>query len=60
MTAPERLIATARAQDGYLGKKSNSQLDDPKANTGGKFNKFARDLDALGDFYNCRKNGYDW
>ena len=60
MTPQERLIATARAQDGYLGKKSNAQLDDPKANAGGKFNKFARDLDALGDFYNGRKNGYDW
>ena len=60
MTPQERLIATARAQDGYLGKKSNAQLDDPKANAGGKFNKFARDLDALGDFYNGRKNGFDW
>ena len=58
--AAARLIATARAQDGYLGKKSNAQLDDPKANAGGKFNKFARDLDALGDFYNGRKNGFDW
>ena len=60
MTPQERLIATARAQDGYLGKKSNAQLDDPKANAGGKYNKFARDLDALGDFYNGRKNGFDW
>ena len=60
MTAPERLIATAKAQEGYMGKKSAAQLDDPKANAGGRFNKFARDLDALGDFYNGRKNGYDW
>lgn len=60
MRPQDRLIATAQAQDGYLGKKSNAQLDDPKANAGGKFNKFARDLDALGDFYNGRKNGYDW
>lgn len=60
MTAQERVIATAEEQVGYLGKKTNAQLDDPKANTPGKYNKFARDLDALGDFYNGRKNGYDW
>ncbi len=60
MTPQERLIATARAQDGYMGKKTNAMLDDPKANAGGKFNKFARDMDAMGDFYNGRKNGYDW
>lgn len=60
MTAAERLLATAKAELGYTGKKSNAQLDDPKANTPGLFNKFARDLDALGDFYNGRKNGYDW
>lgn len=60
MTAQERLIATAEDQLGYFGKKTNAQLDDFKANQGGKFNKFARDLDALGDFYNGRKNGYDW
>ena len=60
MTAQERLLATAKAELGYTGKKSNAQLDDPNANTPGLFNKFARDLDALGDFYNGRKNGYDW
>lgn len=60
MTAQERVIATAQAQVGYMGKKSNAQLDDFKANTPGLFNKFARDLDALGSFYNGRKNGYDW
>ena len=60
MTPQERLIATAEDQVGYLGKRSNAQLDEPKANAGGKFNKYARDLDALGDFYNGKKNGYDW
>lgn len=60
MTPRERLIATAEDQVGYLGKRSNAQLDEPKANAGGKFNKYARDLDALGDFYNGKKNGYDW
>lgn len=60
MTPQERLIATAKSEVGYTGKKTNAQLDDPTANTPGLFNKFARDLDAPGDFYNGRKNGYDW
>lgn len=60
MTPQERLIATAEDQIGYMGKKTNANLDDFKANPGGLFNRFARDLDALGDFYNGRKNGYDW
>ncbi len=60
MPAAERVIATAKGEVGYLGKKSAAQLDNPTANTGGKFNKYARDLDALGDFYNGKKNGYDW
>lgn len=60
MTPQERLIAAAKGELGYIGKKSNAQLDDPAANTPGLYNKYARDLDALGDFYNGRKNGYDW
>lgn len=60
MTPQERVIAAAEAQVGYLGKRSNAQLDDFKANAGGKYNRFAWDLDALGNFYNGRKNGYDW
>lgn len=60
MTAQERLIATAEDQLGYMGKRSNSQLDEYKGNTSGLWNKYARDLDALGDFYNGKKNGYDW
>lgn len=60
MKAAERLIATAEEQVGNLGKRSNAQLNDFKANTGGRFNKFAWDLDALGDFYNSKKQGFDW
>lgn len=60
MTAQERLIGTAADQVGYMGKRSNSQLDEYNSNTSGKWNKYARDLDALGDFYNGKKNGYDW
>ena len=60
MTAQERLIGTAADQVGYMGKRSNAQLDEYNSNTSGKWNKYARDLDALGDFYNGKKNGYDW
>ena len=59
MKPQERVITLAESQVGYLFKKSNAQLDDFTANAGGKWNKYARDLDALGDFYNGAKNGYD-
>lgn len=60
MTPQARLIATSEDQVGYMGKKTNAQLDDPKANVSGLWNKFARDLDSMGNFYNGKKNGYDW
>lgn len=60
MTPADRLIQTAFSQVGYFGKKTNNQLDDFTANKGGLFNKYARDLDALGDWFNGRKNGFDW
>lgn len=60
MTAQEKLVSTAVNEVGYIGHKSNAQLDTPTANGGGKYNKYARDLDALGDFYNYPKQGYDW
>lgn len=60
MTPQERLVATAVDQVGYIGKKSNAQLDSFTANAGGKYNKYARDLDALKTFYNYPKQGYDW
>lgn len=60
MSPQERLIETALAQVGYLGKKSAAQLDSNTGNGGGKYNKYARDLDALGDFYNGPKQGFDW
>ena len=60
MTPQERLIATAGDQLGYMGKRANANLDEFKTNAPGLFNRFARDLDALGDFYNGKKNGYDW
>lgn len=61
MTPVEQLLQTARAEIGYIEKETNSQLDNPTANPGdGNWNKYARDLDALGIVYNGRKNGYAW
>lgn len=61
MTPVERLLQTARAEIGYIEKETSSQLDDSTANPGdGNWNKYARDLDALGVVYNGRKNGYAW
>jgi peptidoglycan hydrolase-like protein with peptidoglycan-binding domain len=58
---PERVLAVAQAEVGYLEKKTNSQLDDKTANAGyGNYTKYARDLDAIPGFYNGRKNGFDW
>lgn len=56
----EKLIAIAAAEVGYKEKKTNSQLDDPKANAGDKnWTKYARDLHNAG-YYNGNKNGYAW
>lgn len=61
MNEIERVIAVAKAEVGYLEKKSNSQLDDKTANAGnGNYTKYARDLDNISGFYNGKKNGYDW
>lgn len=57
------VIAVATKEIGYLGKKSNAMLDDPTANTSGKWNKYARDLWMDGDpdhYYVGNKNGYDY
>lgn len=61
MTPIERLIATARAEIGYVEKATNTDLDSPTANPGDKnWTKFARDLDAMMNVYNGKKNGYAW
>jgi peptidoglycan hydrolase-like protein with peptidoglycan-binding domain len=55
------VIKNAENEVGYLEKKSNSQLDSKTANAGdNNYTKYARDLDALGDFYNGKKNGYPY
>lgn len=45
----------------FAKREGNAQLDDKTANAGdGNWNKYARDLDALGVVYNGKKNGYAW
>lgn len=61
MTAVERVIAAAKAEVGYLEKRTNSQLNDKTANAGwNNWTKYAAELDKLGDIYNGAKNGYYW
>ena len=57
----KKVIALAKSEIGYLEKKSADSLDDKTANAGmNNYTKYARDLDAIGDFYNGKKNGYAW
>lgn len=63
-----KALEIARGELGYHEKASNSQLDDKTANSGtANYTKYARDLDAIGFFYNGPKQGfaycdvgYDW
>jgi len=59
--AIKAVVSLAEAEVGYHEKESNAQLDDPDGNSGGNnWTKYARDLDALPNFYNGQKNGYAW
>lgn len=66
--AIQRIINIARLELQYHEKSSNKDLDDKYKNSGsGNFTKYARDLDAVGNFYNGKKQGfaycdvtYDW
>ena len=45
MTAVDKLLSIALAEEGYCEKKTNSNLDDKTANAGnGNYTKYARDL----------------
>ncbi len=45
MKAVDKFLAVAKAEEGYLEKRSNKQLDDKTANAGkGNYTKYARDL----------------
>lgn len=57
----ETLIEIAKKEIGYLEKASNKNLDSKTGNAGdNNYTKYARDLDAIPDFYNGKKNGYPW
>ena len=59
--AINKVLNLARSEIGYREKRSNSQLDDKTANAGsGNWTKYARDLDAVTNFYNGAKNGFAW
>lgn len=59
--AVDLVLNTAREEVGYHEKASDSMLDDKNANSGfADWNKYARDLDRLKNFYNSGKNGYMW
>ncbi len=56
------VIAIAKQEVGYKEKASNSQLDSKTANAGhANWNKYAAFIDSTyPDFYNGKKNGYNW
>ena len=61
MNQKDKVISILLAEDGYLEKKSNKNLDDKTANAGANnFTKYSRDLDALKTFYNGPKQGFAW
>ena len=57
----QKVIDLALSQVGYHEKASNADLDSNTSNSGdANWTKYARDMDAMGGFYNGRKNGYAW
>lgn len=61
MNEVNNLIEVAKAEIGYLEKKTNKNLDSKTSNAGsGNYTKYARDLDNIKGFYNGKKNGYPW
>ena len=56
------VVKLAKEEVGYKEKASNSQLNSKTANAGANnWNKYAAYIDNnCPDFYNTKKNGYDW
>lgn len=49
------------AEEDYIEKASNANLDSKTANAGNKnYTKYGRDVDAIANFYNGKKQGYEW
>ena len=58
--AKKAVIDLANAEVGYHEKASNANLDDPTVNSGGaNWTKYAKDLDALPNFYNAPQRDLD-
>lgn len=56
-----KVLKIAKAEVGYLEKKSNKNLYASSSNPGyNNFTKYAADLDKIDGFYNGKKNGYAW
>lgn len=57
-----KVVSLATAEVGYAEKKTNAQLDNKTANAGSNnWNKYADCIDKrYPNFYNGKKNGYDW
>lgn len=57
-----KVIEVAKAEVGYLEKKTNSNLYDKTKNAGSNnYNKYAYEFDTkYPNFYNGKKNGYAW
>lgn len=58
----EKIVELALSEVGYKEKATNSQLDDKTANAGhNNYNKYAKYIDDnYPNFYNGKKNGFDW
>lgn len=57
----QKIIEAAKKEEGYLEKRSASNLDDKTANAGsGNFTKYARDVDAVPMLLNGKKQGFSW
>lgn len=60
MTA-EQVLEVARSFIGYHEKNGPAELDELTAGAGsGNYTRFARDLDAVRNFYNGPKQGFAW
>lgn len=55
------LLNVARAEIGYIEKRTNANLDSKTANAGtSNWTKYARDLANIPGWYDGNKNGYAW
>lgn len=56
-----KVLDIASAEIGYLEKANAKDLDSKTANAGDKnYTKYARDIDAIPNYFNGRKQGYSW